>query len=163
MLGLLALTLSGAPSPPLQTDPVALGQERYTIGRAAFERGDYAEAEFIFREVTVITSQFPEPFFALSQILGKLNRRQEAAYFMNEAARRLPMPLAAAAENVGSASSSIGAIEVWATLVARSAAARDAAKSEIEADTLGALLRVARIGSETEHLVSVWQAEHKGI
>ena len=93
MLRLLALALSAAPPPAPPSDPTdrhATAGSRYQVARVAYERGDHAEAERIFREVTSLSPEFPEPLIALSQIMGQSNRRQEQEYFLREAVNRLP-------------------------------------------------------------------------
>ena len=50
----------------------------YQLGRAAFEAGDFAAAEPHFLQAVEVAPEFPEAFFALSIMLTRMGRHEEA-------------------------------------------------------------------------------------
>ena len=54
----------------------------YQLARAAYERGDFVTAEPLFRKALEFAPEFPEPYFALSQLMQRLGRNEEAQHFM---------------------------------------------------------------------------------
>ena len=54
----------------------------YQLARAAYERGDFVTAEPLFRKALEFAPEFPEPHFALAQLMQRLGRNEEAQHFM---------------------------------------------------------------------------------
>ena len=62
----------------------------YQLARAAFERGDFVTAEPLFRKAVEFAPEFPEPHFALAQLMQRLGRTEEAQHFMAQVNQRIP-------------------------------------------------------------------------
>lgn len=59
----------------------------YQLARAAYERGDFVTAEPLFRKALEFAPEFPEPHFALAQLMQRLGRNEEAQHFMAQVLR----------------------------------------------------------------------------
>ena len=70
-------------------DAKALANKEYQLGRAAFERGDLAEAEPFFLRAAQRAPEYPEPHFALAQILVRQGRHSEAQARMAMAQKQM--------------------------------------------------------------------------
>jgi tetratricopeptide (TPR) repeat protein len=68
----------------------------YQLARAAYERGDFVTAEPLFRKALEFAPEFPEPHFALAQLMQRLGRNEEAQHFMAQVNQRIPQAAEAA-------------------------------------------------------------------
>ena len=62
----------------------------YQLGRAAYERGDFKTAEPLFKRASEYAPEFPEPHFALAQLMQRSNRQAEAQHHMSLVNQRVP-------------------------------------------------------------------------
>ena len=89
----LPLLLLGAGAGNEQAAPLSQQERRdnanqeYQVGRVAFEKGAFLEAEPYFVKAAEWAPEFPEPHYALAQIYGRLGREQEAQLHMATAQR----------------------------------------------------------------------------
>ena len=90
-LGLLfSVAASNIRGPDPNIDWAALGANaEYQTGRAAFEKGDFDDAMPHFLKAAELAPHFPEPHFALSQILVRIGRHAEAQARMALAQERM--------------------------------------------------------------------------
>ena len=62
----------------------------YQRARLAYEKGDFATAEPVFRLASEWAPEFPEPHFALAQLYQRSNRMEEAAVETERVKRLMP-------------------------------------------------------------------------
>ena len=104
----LALALLSSSS-SAASDLEAAGRE-YKLGRAAFEAADFETAEPHFLKAVAAAPEFPEPHYALAQIMLRTDRHEEARWRMALAEARMgPQPAAAKAAAASAASSAAAA------------------------------------------------------
>ena len=98
-LGLAALgqlPSTAAPSTPPALAAVPIQERRghanreYQAARAAYERGDFDTAEPLFKLAAEWAPEFPEPYFALAQLVKRLGRHDEARHYMAHVSQRMP-------------------------------------------------------------------------
>ena len=68
----------------------------YQLARTAYERGDFLTAEPLFRRAVDFAPEFPEPHFALAQLMQRMGRNEEAQHFMAQVNQRIPQSAAGA-------------------------------------------------------------------
>jgi tetratricopeptide (TPR) repeat protein len=111
LLHVLLLALGAVQSSPPKAGSVptdeemATAREEYQLGRAAFETGDLTIAEPHFHKAAKAAPQFPEPHFALAQIMVRQGRHAEAQAHMAKAQQQMPANAAnqAPAQTAGAA------------------------------------------------------------
>ena len=94
VLGLLAARIGAEPAAPERGEAGSASREEanreYQLGRQAFEAGDIAKAEPHFLKAAEYAPQFPEPHYALAQIMVRQGRHQEAQQHMARAQSFMP-------------------------------------------------------------------------
>ena len=118
----------------------------YQKGRTAFEKGDFATAEPHFLKAAKHAPEFPEPHFALAQIMVRMGRHAEAQSRMAMAQKNMPAvaatPAAAAGTPAGDAALAAAAAAAAAGLQ-QQGAGTDAAPSIAQLDAMASKAAVA--------------------
>ena len=110
--------------------------KEYQLGRKHFEAGDLAAAEPHFLKAAEAAQHYPEPHYALAQIMVRQGRHQEAQARMALAQKNMPpgtqgANAAAPAATVGSPDESLAVVAAKTSASLPPSRSRSAARSRI--------------------------------